>query len=66
MYPKEPTPYPVLNDILTELVDTVHEKLNENFIGAYLHGSFAIGDFMDFSDVDVLIVIRNLHNQHTT
>jgi hypothetical protein len=53
-----PTPYPELNVVLQELVDRVQEALNTNFVGAYLQGSFAVGDFDRHSDVDFIIVIE--------
>ena len=53
---RAPTPLPQLNEALVELVTRASEILDENFIGAYLQGSFAIGDFDDQSDVDFLIV----------
>ena len=52
-----PTPYPELNHVLRELVRSVQEILKEDFVGAYLQGSFAIGDFDRHSDVDLAIVI---------
>jgi hypothetical protein len=33
--------------------------LEDNFVGAWLQGSFAVGDFDRFSDVDLVIAIRN-------
>ena len=51
-----PTPYSELNNVLQELTDSVHEILGNNFIGAYLQGSFAVGDFDVHSDVDFIIV----------
>jgi predicted nucleotidyltransferase len=51
-----PTPYPELNRVLGELVDSVQEVLSANFVGAYLQGSFAVGDFDLHSDVDFIIV----------
>jgi aminoglycoside adenylyltransferase-like protein/nucleotidyltransferase-like protein len=52
-----PTPYDPLNAILAHLVRRARELLAENFIGAYLQGSFALGDFDEKSDVDFLIVV---------
>ncbi len=51
-----PTPYPELNRVLQDLVDSVQAALDANFIGAYLQGSFAVGDFDLHSDVDFIIV----------
>lgn len=53
-----PTPYPELNLVLQELVAGIREILKENFVGAYLQGSFAVGDFDQHSDVDFVIVIQ--------
>jgi len=52
-----PTPYPELNSVLRILVDSVQNILSTNFFGAYLQGSFAVGDFDIQSDVDFIIVI---------
>ena len=51
-----PTAYPDLNLVLGELVASVRTILAENFCGAYLQGSFALGDADRHSDVDFLIV----------
>lgn len=53
-----PTPYPELNNVLLDLVDSVRAVLSNNFVGAYLQGSFAVGDFDLHSDVDFIIVIE--------
>jgi hypothetical protein len=53
-----PTPYPELNKVLRDLVDSVQAVLSTNFVGAYLQGSFAVGDFDLHSDVDFIIVIE--------
>jgi predicted nucleotidyltransferase len=52
-----PTPYADLNAVLNELVASVKRTLGANFIGAYLQGSFAVGDFDEHSDVDFVVVI---------
>lgn len=51
-----PTPYPELNRILQDFVDRVQAVLSTNFVGAYLQGSFAVGDFDLHSDVDFIVV----------
>ena len=57
------TPYPELNAVLRELVGSVRQILHDDFVGAYLQGSFAVGDFDEHSDVDFAIVIdRDLSN----
>src|SRR3954469_8926434 len=53
-----PTPYPELNRVLQDLVDSVQAVLSTNFVGAYLQGSFAVGDFDLHSDVDFIMVIE--------
>ena len=55
----DPTPYPDLNTVLDELVDSVRTVLDEKLIGAYLQGSFAVGDFDQNSDVDFIIAIAD-------
>ncbi len=51
-----PTPYSELNSVLWNFVDSVRAVLSNNFVGAYLQGSFAVGDFDLHSDVDFIIV----------
>jgi hypothetical protein len=53
-----PTPYPELNAVLNELITNVQELLGVDFTGAYLQGSFAVGDFDLHSDVDFLVAIE--------
>jgi len=52
-----PTPYPELDSVLEELVAGVRVALGQAFVGAYLQGSFAVGDFDRHSDVDFIIVV---------
>src|SRR2546430_9937627 len=54
-----PTPFADLNRLLAELVDRVREVLGDNFCGAYLQGSFAVGDADVHSDVDFLVVTHD-------
>lgn len=54
-----PTPYSELNEILRDLVSSVGVALGESFIGAYLQGSFAVGDFDRHSDVDFIVAVRD-------
>jgi hypothetical protein len=54
-----PTPFPDLNAVLQELVEGTQTVLGDNFLGAYLQGSFAVGDFDRHSDVDWIIVTPN-------
>ena len=51
-----PTGYPELDAVLAALVDGARSVLEDNFCGAYLHGSFGSGDADEFSDVDFVIV----------
>jgi predicted nucleotidyltransferase len=55
---RAPTRFPELNDVLRELVEGIRGILGESFCGAYLQGSFALGDADEHSDVDFLIVTR--------
>jgi len=40
-----PTAYAELNEVLHELVESLKGILTSTFVGAYLQGSFAIGDY---------------------
>lgn len=54
------TPYPELNLILSELATRAQSVLGGDFVGLYLHGSLAVGDFDEKdSDVDFLAVIND-------
>jgi len=64
MNKKFPTSYPELNHVLLNLVESAQDILNENFIGAYLQGSFAVGDFDIHSDVDFIIVTEAEPSEH--
>src|SRR5258706_16137466 len=55
----EPTPDPDLNAVLHELVTGVQGVLGDNFVAAYLQGSFAVGDWDNDSDVDFLITVEH-------
>jgi hypothetical protein len=52
------TRFPELNDVLERLVDGARSVLGSNFVGAYLQGSFAVGDADEHSDVDFLVVVE--------
>ncbi|WP_340647549.1 aminoglycoside adenylyltransferase domain-containing protein [Phenylobacterium sp.] len=54
--PAGATPYADLNGVLHQLVSRAKALLGDNFVGAYLQGSFAVGDADEQSDVDFLIV----------
>jgi hypothetical protein len=51
-----PTPYDELNFILEEIVSVSRRVLTDNFVGAYLQGSFALGAGDLASDCDFLVV----------
>lgn len=53
-----PTSFPELNGLLASYVEGARQVLGPNFVGAYLTGSFALGDADAGSDVDFLIVVR--------
>jgi hypothetical protein len=52
-----PTPYPAVNTLLHRLLTAVRAVLGPEFIGMYLYGSLATGDFNEqSSDVDFIVV----------
>jgi hypothetical protein len=52
-----PTPYPDLNAVLHDLLSGVQNILGNHFVGMYLGGSLATGDFdPQRSDIDFLVV----------
>jgi hypothetical protein len=51
-----PTAFADLNAVLGELVAATQAILSDSFCGAYLQGSFAVGDADIYSDVDFVIV----------
>jgi hypothetical protein len=53
------TSFADLNRLLTELVEGVRAALGRNFCGAYLQGSFAVGDADEHSDVDFIVVTND-------
>jgi predicted nucleotidyltransferase len=48
---------PELNELLQGWVEAISEILDDNFVGAYLEGSFALGDADIHSDCDFLVVV---------
>ena len=56
---KPPAPYPDLNRVLQELVRSQQSILGASLVGAYLQGSFAIGDFDEHSDVDFIVALED-------
>jgi hypothetical protein len=55
----KPTQFPELNELLRGWVEAISRILEDNFVGAYLVGSFALGDADIHSDCDFLVVVRN-------
>lgn len=52
-----PTPYPQINSLLSDLLAEVQTALGAQFIGLYLYGSLADGDFRpERSDVDFVVL----------
>jgi hypothetical protein len=55
----QPTPYPDVNATLSELLSAARTALLDQFVGMYLYGSLASGDFdPQTSDVDSVVVTR--------
>jgi hypothetical protein len=52
------TPDADLNLVQRHWLGHLQPALGENLVGAYLHGSFAVGDVDDASDVDFLVALR--------
>ena len=51
-----PTSHTDVNEILNFLLTKVKDNFQSRFVGMYLFGSLANGEFDQFSDIDVLIV----------
>lgn len=51
-----------MNDenILKRIVDRIRDKLGEDVLSIVLFGSITRGDFTESSDIDVLVIARNL------
>ncbi len=55
-----PTTYPEINTLLDSLLSNVQSVLGDQFVGLYLYGSLASGDFEpESSDIDFLVVTRS-------
>ena len=53
-----PTQFAELNELLGQMVLEVKRILGDDFVGAYLQGSFALGGADMYSDCDFLVVTR--------
>jgi hypothetical protein len=51
-----PTPYPEVNTILEELLESLRPILGKHLVGLYLEGSLTGGDFDPASDIDFVAV----------
>jgi predicted nucleotidyltransferase len=51
-----PTSHPDVNEILNLLLTRIKDILQSQFVGMYLFGSLANGDFDEYSDIDALVV----------
>ena len=51
-----PTPFPDVNALVTGLLQGVRAALGSQFVGMYLEGSLASGDFDADSDIDFVVV----------
>jgi hypothetical protein len=56
---EHPTPHPEVNVVLGELLPSLHAILRDQFVGMYLTGSLATGDFDRNSDVDFVVVTED-------
>jgi hypothetical protein len=54
-----PTPYPGVNRLLRRLLNQIRQILGSDFVGLYLYGSLALGDFdPGTSDIDFIVVTQ--------
>jgi hypothetical protein len=49
---QHPTRYPEINQVLEQLLIGVEGELENDFVGLYIHGSLALGDFNLHFDVE--------------
>jgi predicted nucleotidyltransferase len=60
------TPYTEVNTVLDVLLVNIKQVLKEQFVGMYLHGSLASGDFsLDTSDIDFAVVTSSMISADT-
>ena len=57
--PGDLTPYLRLDDVLINYAHTSRDVLDDNFVGLYLLGSLAVGDFDLTSDVDFMVATKD-------
>ena len=50
------TPYPEVNVLIQELLESAQAVLADHFVGMYLDGSLTSGDFNQDSDIDFVVV----------
>lgn len=60
MVNNSPTSHPDVNKIIDILFANGKEILNDQFVGMYLFGSLANGDFDQHSDIDILFITKNI------
>ena len=61
------TPFAELKSVLQDLAAKVQASLADAFVGMYLQGSLAVGDFDRHSDADFVVVVRDeLSDSHIT
>jgi hypothetical protein len=53
------TPHDDLNQVIQHWLVGLQAALGDNLVGAYLHGSLAVGDFDEASDVDFMVVLQD-------
>ncbi len=76
--PSYPTPYPEVNAILDELIESLRPLLGKHLVGLYLEGSLTGSDFDPASDIDFVAVtdeeisgnlflaLQSMHDRFTT
>jgi hypothetical protein len=52
------TRFPELDELLADVVSGVRAILGDDFVAAYLQGSFALGSADEWSDVDFVVVVE--------
>jgi predicted nucleotidyltransferase len=50
----------VINNILAEVKDKLKNLYGENLVEVILYGSYARGDYNEHSDIDLLVILKNL------